>query len=82
MKTKWMKNWLDSWARRAVVNEPYTTWWLVTSGVLQPCLLGLVLFNTLISDLGKVTECCLLIKSADETKLGGAVDMPEGRTAI
>ena len=73
---------MDSWAPRAVVNEPYTTWRLVTSGVVQPSVLGLVLFNVLISDLEKVTESCLLIKFADETKLGGAVDMLERRTAI
>jgi len=37
---------------------------------MQPSVLGLVLFNILISDLEKVKEYCLLTKSADKMKLG------------
>lgn len=82
MKTKWVKNWLDSWAPIAVVNEPYAMWRLVTSGILQPPVLGLVLLNILIRDLEKVTENCLLIQFSDKKKLRGAAEMLEGRTAI
>lgn len=44
---------------------------------------SMALFNsTLNNNVKKVTECCLLIKFEDDTKLGRAADMLEGEVVI
>jgi len=64
-----------------VYTDSKSRWTLVMSGVLQRSVLGPVLFNILVNVIDSRNERALS-KCADDSKLSGAVDTPEGQDAL
>ncbi|CAM5149037.1 unnamed protein product [Natator depressus] len=67
---RWIRNWLKGRLQRVTLKGDLSGWKEVTSGVPQGLVLGPILFNLFITD-HSTKRGNVLIKFADDTKLGG-----------
>lgn len=65
---------------RGYNQHPDSSWRPVTTGVSQGLVLASVLFNVFVTDYADKTKCTFR-KFADDAKLGGVIDRPEGCAA-
>ncbi|CAM4591327.1 unnamed protein product [Lepidochelys kempii] len=78
---RWIRNWLTGRLQWVLLKGELSGLREVTSGVPQGSVLGPILFNLFITDLGTKSEG-VLIKFVDDTKLGGTANLERDREII
>ncbi|CAM5165724.1 unnamed protein product [Natator depressus] len=78
---RWIRNWLKGRLQWVLLKGELSGWREVTSEVPQGLVLGPILFNLFITDLGTKSES-VLIKFADDTKLGGIANLEKDRDIL
>ncbi|CAM4578876.1 unnamed protein product [Caretta caretta] len=78
---RWIRNWLTGRLQRVLLKGELSGWREVTSGVPQGSVLGPILFNLFLTDLGTKSGS-VLIKFADDTKLGGIANLEKDQDII
>ena len=75
-----MENWLNGQVQGVGTSGRRSSWRLVTGGAPQGSILGPVLVNTFNNALD-AGQRAAFSQFADDTKLGGVAEMPEGHAA-
>ncbi|CAM4697246.1 unnamed protein product [Lepidochelys kempii] len=78
---RWIRKWLKGRLQRVTLKGELADWREVTSGVPQGSVLGPILFNLFITDRGTKSGS-VLIKFADDTKLGGIANTEKDRDVL
>ncbi|CAM5166280.1 unnamed protein product [Natator depressus] len=78
---RWIRNWLKGRLQQVTLKGELSGWREVTNGVPQGSVLGPILFNLFITDLSTKSGS-VLIKSADDTKLGGIANLEKDQDII
>ncbi|CAM5116524.1 unnamed protein product [Natator depressus] len=78
---RWIKNWLKGRLQWVTLKGELSGWREVTRGVPQGSVLGPILFNLFITDLG-TKNWNVLIKFVDDTKLGGIANAEKDQDII
>uniref|UniRef100_A0A8C8RQ22 Reverse transcriptase domain-containing protein n=1 Tax=Pelusios castaneus TaxID=367368 RepID=A0A8C8RQ22_9SAUR len=78
---RWIRNWLKGRLQWVILKGELSSWREVTSGVPQESVLGPILFKLFVTNLG-IKSGTVLIKFADDPKLGGIANTEKDRDTI
>ncbi|CAM4680127.1 unnamed protein product [Lepidochelys kempii] len=78
---RWIRNWLKGRLQRVLLKGELSGWREVTSGLPQGSVLGPILFSLFITELS-TKNGNVLIKFANDTKLGGIANLEKDRDIL